>query len=155
MDTKHLKSEYFKVAYSIHTPSYYQPQSGSFGFQSEAKSMTFLTDCERVFKVVGWTVKGVDATNGKSNLHLHPQQFLGIVHAELCDVVPELIAQATIFDFRIMESDSLIRFTILQRSSSVNISQPKRRRLKRNYLKHFELRDAISITSPAVCYVGY
>lgn len=62
--------------------------------------MAFFADCERVFRIGGWKIEHGYAINGKSNLYLHPQQFLGIIHAELVDAEPELIAQATLFQFQ-------------------------------------------------------
>jgi hypothetical protein len=100
MANNQFKPDYFKVSYSIHTPSYYRPEDNELGFQSEAESMAFFADCERVFRIGGWEIEHGYAVNGKSNLYLHPQQFLGIVHAELVDAVPELIALATLFYFQ-------------------------------------------------------
>ena len=100
MENSKFKPDYFKVSYSIHTPSYYRPKDNELGFQSEAESMAFFADCERVFRIGGWKIEHGYAVNGKSSLHLHPQQLLGIVHAELVDAVPEHIAQAALFQFQ-------------------------------------------------------
>ena len=100
MENSKFKPDYFKVSYSIHTPSYYRPKDNELGFQSEAESMAFFADCERVFRIGGWKIEHGYAVNGKSSLYLHPQQLLGIVHTELVDAVPELIAQATLFQFQ-------------------------------------------------------
>ena len=53
MENSKFKPDYFKVSYSIHTPSYYRPQDNELGFQSEAESMAFFADCERVFRIGG------------------------------------------------------------------------------------------------------
>lgn len=100
MENSKFKPDYFKVSYSIHTPSYYRPKDNELGFQSEAESMAFFADCERVFRIGGWKIEHGYAVNGKSSLYLHPQQFLGTIHEELVDVVPELIAQAALFQFQ-------------------------------------------------------
>ena len=100
MENSKFKPDYFKVSYSIRTPSYYRPEDNGLGFRSEAESMAFHADCERIFRNGGWEIEHGYAVNGKSSLYLHPQQFLGIVHAELADAVPELIAQATLFQFQ-------------------------------------------------------
>ena len=100
MENSKFKPDYFKVSYSIHTPSYYRPKDNGLGFQREAKSMAFFADCERVFRNGGWKIEHGYAVNGKSSLYLHPQQFLGTIHEELVDAVPELIAQATLFYFQ-------------------------------------------------------
>lgn len=100
MENSKSKPDYFKVAYSIHTPSYYRPKDNELGFQSEAESMAFFADCERVFRIGGWKIEHGYAVNDKSSLYLHPQQFLGTIHEELVDVVPELIAQAALFQFQ-------------------------------------------------------
>lgn len=100
MENSKFKPDYFKVAYGIRTPSYYRPKDNELGFQSEAESMAFFADCERVFRIGGWKIEHGYAVNGKSSLYLHPQQLLGIVHTELVDAVPELIAQATLFQFQ-------------------------------------------------------
>lgn len=100
MENSKFKPDYFKVSYSIHTPSYYRPKDNELGFQSEAESMAFFADCERVFRIGGWKIEHGYAVNGKSCLYLHPQQFLGTIHEELVDVVPELIAQAALFQFQ-------------------------------------------------------
>ena len=100
MENSKFKPDYFKVSYSIRTPSYYRPEDNGLGFRSEAESMAFHADCERIFRNGGWKIEHGYAVNGKSSLYLHPQQLLGIVHAELVDAVPELIAQATLFQFQ-------------------------------------------------------
>ncbi len=100
MENSKFKPDYFKVAYGIRTPSYYRPEDSGLGFQSEAESMAFHADCERIFRNGGWKIEHGYAVNGKSSLHLHPQQFLGTIHEELIDAVPELIAQATLFQFQ-------------------------------------------------------
>ena len=100
MENSKFKPDYFKVAYGIRTPSYYRPKDNELGFQSEAESMAFFADCERVFRIGGWKIEHGYAVNGKSSLYLHPQQFLGTIHEELVDVVPELIAQAALFQFQ-------------------------------------------------------
>ena len=100
MENSKFKPDYFKVSYSIHTPSYYRPKDNGIGFQSEAESMAFHADCERIFRNGGWKIEHGYAVNGKSSLYLHPQQFLGTIHEELVDVVPELIAQAALFQFQ-------------------------------------------------------
>lgn len=100
MANNQFKPDYFKVSYSIHTPSYYRPEDNGLGFRSEAESMAFFADCERVFRIGGWEIEHGYAVNGKSSLYLHPQQFLGTIHEELVDVVPELIAQAALFQFQ-------------------------------------------------------
>ena len=100
MENSKFKTDYFKVSYSIHTPSYYRPKDNELGFQSEAESMAFFADCERVFRIGGWKIEHGYAVNGKSSLYLHPQQFLGTIHEKLVDAVPELIAQATLFQFQ-------------------------------------------------------
>ena len=92
MENSKFKPDYFKVAYGIRTPSYYRPKDNELGFQSEAESMAFFADCERVFRIGGWKIEHGYAVNGKSSLYLHPQQFLGTVHTELFNIVPELIA---------------------------------------------------------------
>lgn len=99
MNLNTLKPAYFKVGYSILTPSYYQ-SAGCVGFRNDSESTAFYADCERVFRAGGWNVERGYAINGNSKLHLHPQQFLGVVQTELVDVVPELIAQATLFQFQ-------------------------------------------------------
>ena len=100
MENSKFKPDYFKVAYGIRTPSYYRPKDNELGFQSEAESMAFFADCERVFRIGGWEIEHGYAVNGKSSLYLHPQQFLGTIHEELVDAVPKLIAQATLFQFQ-------------------------------------------------------
>ena len=100
MENSKFKPDYFKVSYSIRTPSYYRPEDNGPGFRSEAESMAFHADCERIFRNGGWKIEHGYAVNGKSSLYLHPQQLLGIVHTELVDAVPELIAQATLFQFQ-------------------------------------------------------
>lgn len=100
MENSKFKPDYFKVAYSIHTPSYYHPEDNGLGFRCKAESMAFFADCERVFRIANWKIEHGYAVNGKSSLYLHPQQLLGIVHAELVDAVPELIAQAALFQFQ-------------------------------------------------------
>lgn len=100
MANNQFKPDYFKVSYSIRTPSYYRPEDNGLGFRSEAESMAFHADCERIFRNGGWKIEHGYAVNGKSSLYLHPQQLLGIVHAELVDAVPELIAQAKLFQFQ-------------------------------------------------------
>lgn len=62
--------------------------------------MAFHADCGRIFRNGGWKIEHGYAVNGKSSLYLHPQQFLGTIHEELVDAVPELIAQATLFQFQ-------------------------------------------------------
>ena len=62
--------------------------------------MAFHADCGRIFRNGGWKIEHGYAVNGESSLYLHPQQFLGIIHAELVDAEPELIAQATLFQFQ-------------------------------------------------------
>ena len=99
MDINNLKPGYVNIGYSIHTPSYYSESNG-LGFNNEDEAMAFHADCERIFKGGGWNIEHGYAVKGKSNLHLHPQQFLGIVHTELVDIVPELIARATLFKFQ-------------------------------------------------------
>lgn len=100
MENSKFKPDYFKVAYSIRTPSYYRPEDNGLGFRSEAESMAFHADCGRIFRNGDWKIEHGYAVNGKSSLYLHPQQFLGIIHAELVDAEPELIAQATLFQFQ-------------------------------------------------------
>ena len=100
MENSKFKPDYFKVAYSICTPSYYRPEDNGLGFRSEAESMAFHADCGRIFRNGGWKIEHGYAVNGKSSLYLHPQQFLGTIHEELVDAVPELIAQATLFQFQ-------------------------------------------------------
>ena len=100
MENSKFKPDYFKVAYSIRTPSYYRPEDSGLGFRSEAESTAFHADCERIFRNGGWEIEHGYAVNGKSSLYLHPQQFLGTIHEELVDAVPELIAQATLFQFQ-------------------------------------------------------
>ena len=99
MNLNTLKPAYFKVGYSILTPSYYQ-SAGSVGFRNDSESTAFYADCERIFRAGGWNVERGYAINGNSKLHLHPQQFLGIVQTELIDTIPELISQANLFTFQ-------------------------------------------------------
>ncbi len=82
MENSKFKPDYFKVSYSIRTPSYYRPEDNGPGFQSEAESMAFHADCERIFRNGGWKIEHGYAVNGKSSLYLHPQQFLGTIHEE-------------------------------------------------------------------------
>lgn len=49
MENSKSKPDYFKEAYSIRTPSYYRPEDNGLGFRSEAESMAFHADCERIF----------------------------------------------------------------------------------------------------------
>ena len=137
MENSKFKPDYFKVAYGIRTPSYYRPKDNELGFQSEAESMAFFADCERVFRIGGWKIEHGYAVNGKSSLHLHPQQLLGIVHAELVDVVPELIAQAALFQFqqngkRIIEE--IYDITAEQQREYIAAKRPK---IKAELLKAF------------------
>lgn len=137
MENSKFKPDYFKVSYSIHTPSYYRPKDNELGFQSEAESMAFFADCERVFRIGGWKIEHGYAVNGKSSLYLHPQQLLGIVHTELVDVVPELIAQAALFQFqqngkRIIEE--IYDITAEQQREYIAAKRPK---IKAELLKAF------------------
>ena len=99
MNLNTLKPAYFKVGYSILTPSYYQSE-GCGGFRNDSESTAFYADCERIFRIGGWNVERGYAINGNSKLHLHPQQFLGVVQTELIDTIPELISQANLFTFQ-------------------------------------------------------
>ncbi len=99
MNLNTLKPAYFKVGYSILTPSYYQ-SAGCVGFRNDSESTAFYADCERIFRIGGWNVERGYAINGNSKLHLHPQQFLGVVQTELIDTIPELISQANLFTFQ-------------------------------------------------------
>lgn len=137
MENSKFKPDYFKVAYGIRTPSYYRPKDNELGFQSEAESMAFFADCERVFRIGGWKIEHGYAVNGKSSLYLHPQQLLGIVHTELVDVVPELIAQAALFQFqqngkRIIEE--IYDITAEQQREYIAAKRPK---IKAELLKAF------------------
>ena len=89
MENSKFKPDYFKVAYSIRTPSYYRPEDNGLGFRSEAESMAFHADCGRIFRNGGWKIEHGYAVNGKSSLYLHPQQFLGTIHEEIYDITAE------------------------------------------------------------------
>ena len=137
MENSKFKPDYFKVSYSIRTPSYYRPEDNGPDFRSEAESMAFHADCERIFRNGGWKIEQCYAVNGKSSLYLHPQQLLGIVHTELVDVVPELIAQAALFQFqqngkRIIEE--IYDITAEQQREYIAAKRPK---IKAELLKAF------------------
>ena len=137
MENSKFKPDYFKVSYSIRTPSYYRPEDNGPDFRSEAESMAFHADCERIFRNGGWKIEHGYAVNGKSSLYLHPQQLLGIVHTELVDVVPELIAQAALFQFqqngkRIIEE--IYDITAEQQREYIAAKRPK---IKAELLKAF------------------
>ena len=40
MENSKFKPDYFKVSYSIRTPSYYRPEDNGLGFRSEAESVS-------------------------------------------------------------------------------------------------------------------
>ena len=96
MDINTPQTEYYKVSYWIDTPSY-DHRNGNLGFDSESERAAFYANCRRIFEAGGWHVEDGYARNGKSELHLHPQMFLGIVHTDLIDTVPGLIEHAALF----------------------------------------------------------
>lgn len=96
MDMNNPQPEYYKVSYWIDTPSY-DHHNGKLGFDGQSERVAFYADCRCIFEAGGWHVEDGYARNGKSELHLHPQMFLGIVHTDLIDTVPGLIEQAVLF----------------------------------------------------------
>ena len=67
MNLNTLKPAYFKVGYSILTPSYYQSE-GCVGFRNDSESTAFYADCERIFRAGGWNVERGYAINGYLDL---------------------------------------------------------------------------------------
>lgn len=150
MNLNTLKPAYFKVGYSILTPSYYQ-SAGCVGFRNDSESTAFYADCERIFRAGGWNVERGYAINGNSKLHLHPQQFLGVVQTELIDTIPDSSRRQICSRSSRTANGSSKRFTISRRTSSRNILPPGVRRLKRNYSRDFALRNGNCITSLMDC----
>ena len=97
MNINPLKPDYAKIVYCIDTPTYHKPEVNKIGFSNEPERAAFLADCKRIFQDGGWKFENNYVVKGKSSLYLHPQQFLGTVHTELFNIVPELIAQAELF----------------------------------------------------------
>ena len=114
MNLNTLKPAYFKVGYSILTPSYYQ-SAGCVGFRNDSESTAFYADCERIFRIGGWNVERGYAINGNSKLHLHPQQFLGVVQTELIDTIPEQQQEYLAARRPEIEAELLKRFRTSQR----------------------------------------
>lgn len=114
MNLNTLKPAYFKAGYSILTPSYYQ-SAGCVGFRNDSESTAFYADCERIFRIGGWNVERGYAINGNSKLHLHPQQFLGVVQTELIDTIPEQQQEYLAARRPEIEAELLKRFRTSQR----------------------------------------
>ena len=74
-------NEYVEVHFRINAPAYYQ---GSYlGFTPEERDC-FFCEATGIFQSLGWNVKSSnisgscpEATRGKANLYLHPQDFSG------------------------------------------------------------------------------
>ena len=78
-------NEYISVYFRIHTPSYYHAIYG-IGFDTNEDTKNFYVEIFEVFRKLGWDVPdcglyggGTEAYNGKSQLHLHPQEISGEV----------------------------------------------------------------------------
>ena len=155
MENSKFKPDYFKVAYGIRTPSYYRPKDNELGFQSEAESMAFFADCERVFRIGGWKIEHGYAVNGKSSLHLHPQQFLGTIHEELLRMrCRNSLLKQRYFNFSRMANGLLRKSMTSQRSSSGSTLQQSVRKLKRNFSTYSGLHSGSCIMIRAVCCGG-
>lgn len=137
MENSKFKPDYFKVAYGIRTPSYYRPKDNELGFQSEAESMAFWP-----------TVSGYSGlAAGKLNMVMPSTANPACIcirssssepsMRNWSDVVPELIAQAALFQFqqngkRIIEE--IYDITAEQQREYIAAKRPK---IKAELLKAF------------------
>ena len=152
MENSKFKPDYFKVAYSIHTPSYYHPEDNGLGFRCKAESMAFFADCERVFRIANWNTVMPSTANPACICIRSSSSEPSMRNWSM--LFRNSLLRQRYFNFSRMANGLLRKFMTSRRSSSGNTLQQSVRKLKRNFSKHSGLHSGSCIMIRAVCCGG-